>query len=133
MHELSVAQNIMEIVQSNLPVDNTSRVNSVKIRVGRVSGVVPESLSFCFTAITQDTPLAGASLDIENIPFMVRCRTCNVSFESEMGIVLCPKCGGIETEVLSGFDLQVVAIELDDDEPPMNADLHEALENTGRR
>ena len=94
------------------------------MRVGQVSGVVPESLDFCFTAITQDTQLEGATLDIETIPFMLRCRNCQTSFESEMGIVLCPTCGGIDTEVLSGFDLQVVSFELDDEHPPMERTIH---------
>jgi len=114
MHELSIAQSIVEIVQANLPVADAMSVKSVKIRIGQLSGVVPDSLEFCFTAITQETPLQGAALDIERVPFVLKCRSCGISFESEAGIVLCPTCGGSDTEVLSGTELQVVEIELDD-------------------
>jgi hydrogenase nickel incorporation protein HypA/HybF len=114
MHELSIAQNIFEIVQANLPVADAGSVKSVKIRVGQLSGVVPDSLEFCFTAITQGTPLQGAILDIEQVPFILKCRSCSMSFESEAGIVLCPTCGGTDTEVISGTELQVVEIEVYD-------------------
>jgi hydrogenase nickel incorporation protein HypA/HybF len=121
MHELSIAQSILEIVQANLPVPDESRlssdgssVKSVKIRIGQLSGVVPDSLEFCFLAITQGTPLQGVALDIDQVPFVLKCRGCNISFQSEAGIVLCPTCGGIDTEVLSGTELQVVEIEMYD-------------------
>ena len=115
MHELSIAQSIVDIVQANLPVSDANLVKSVKVRVGQLSGVVPDSLDFCFGAITQGTLLQGASLDIEKVPFAMKCRSCNAMFESEAGIVVCPTCGGCDSEVLSGTELQVVEIELHDE------------------
>lgn len=132
MHELSIAQSIMEIVQSNVPAGRGNLVRSVRVRIGRVSGVVPESLDFCFTAITHNTPLSGAALDIEAVPFMLHCRVCKKSFEGEMGVVVCPECGGTDTEVLSGFDLQVVSIELDDEPPPGAETVHESVNDRAR-
>jgi hydrogenase nickel incorporation protein HypA/HybF len=117
MHELSIALSIIEIVRSNIPTEDADLVRSVRVKVGDISGVVPESLEFCFTAITHDTPLKEATLEVEHVPFVLRCKTCDASFESEMGIVLCPKCGGADTQVLSGFELQVMEIELDDRVP----------------
>jgi len=115
MHELSIAQSIVDIVQANLPAADTHAVKSVKLKIGQLSGVVPDSLDFCFGAIIQGTSLQGANLDIEKVPFVLRCRTCKTSFESEAGIVLCQKCGGTDTEVVSGTELQVVEIELYDE------------------
>lgn len=112
MHELSIAQNILEIVLVNLPAGEDRSVRSVKVRVGQLSGVVPDSLEFCFDAITQGTPLQGVALDIERVPFVMKCKTCDSSFQSEAGIVLCPTCGGVDVEVLSGTELQVVEIDL---------------------
>jgi hydrogenase nickel incorporation protein HypA/HybF len=68
MHELSIAQSVLEIVQANLPVEDSQYVKSVKLKVGHLSGVVPDSLDFCFTAITQGTRLQGTVLDIEQVP-----------------------------------------------------------------
>jgi len=117
MHELSLAQNIMEIVWSNVPLGSEGLVRSVRIRVGEVSGVVPESLAFCFSAIAQGTSLTQATLEIEVTPFTLRCKGCTSTFSSGMGIVVCPSCGSRETEVLSGLDLQVVAIDIEDEQP----------------
>lgn len=125
MHELSIAQSIIEIVRSNVASDDAYLVRSVRVKVGEISGVIPESLEFCFEAITHDTPLERATLDIEHVPFVLRCKTCDASFGSEMGIVLCPHCTGTDTQVLSGFELQVAEIELDDRVPGQDRILSE--------
>ncbi len=116
MHELSIAQNILEIVLAHLPARESHSVKSVKLRVGKQSGVVPDSLDFCFGVIAQGTPLEGVALTIERVPFILKCKTCGSSFQSESGIVLCPSCGDMDVEVLSGTELQVVEIDLVDSE-----------------
>jgi len=117
MHELSLAQSIVDIVGQYVPIDQARSVKSVKIRIGQLSNVVPESLDFCFAAITTDTPLSGASLEIERIPFTLHCRNCGSSFISESGIVLCPSCGNQNTDVATGTEMQIVEIELLDAVP----------------
>jgi hydrogenase nickel incorporation protein HypA/HybF len=112
MHELSLAQNIVEIVHQYVPAEEASTVKSVKLKVGELSGVVADSLEFCFSAIIADTPLSGTSLEIEHIPFTLRCKQCSKTFFSELGVVLCPTCGADTTEVIAGTEMQVVEIEL---------------------
>ncbi len=112
MHELSIAESILEIVRAHAPPGRT--VTSIRVRVGALSGVVPDSLEFCFTAITQDTPLAAARLALEFIPFVIQCRTCGVRSDTEPGLALCPGCGGTDTRIVSGTELQVAEIEIDD-------------------
>ena len=112
MHELSLAQNIVEIVEQHVLPDQRQSVKSIRIKVGELSGVVADSLEFCFSEITAETQLKGARLDIERVPFLLLCETCNKSFVGEFGVVLCPGCGGTETKVLSGTEMQIVDIEL---------------------
>jgi hydrogenase nickel incorporation protein HypA/HybF len=114
MHELSLAQNIVDIVHQYVPSDQTGAVKSVKLKLGDLSGVVSDSLEFCFSAIIADTPLKGMSLDIEHIPFTLHCKQCNATFVGEFGVVLCPTCGADTTEVVAGTEMQVVEIELRD-------------------
>lgn len=117
MHEMSVAQSIVEIVQQHLPPENEKpSVKSVKVRIGEFSGVVPESLEFCFDLITESTPLHGARLEIEDVALMARCKTCEEISRLEYGTFACPTCGSSEIVMLSGNELQVVAIELNDEE-----------------
>lgn len=115
MHELSLAQSIVDIVHQYVPVDRGKSVKSVKLKVGDLSGVVADSLSFCFSAITSETALGTATLEIERIPFTLQCKNCDNSFTSEFGIVVCPTCGGEDTQVVAGTEMQVVEIELWDD------------------
>jgi hydrogenase nickel incorporation protein HypA/HybF len=115
MHELSIAQSILEIVQQYVPEPrDAAQVRAVRVRVGRMSGIVPETLEFCFTAITHDTPLESARLDLEVVPIRCRCVSCDVSFEAEPPVYLCPKCASAHVEVLSGGELQVIHLELVD-------------------
>ena len=114
MHELSIAQNIVEIVCQYVPDHTRSGVRSVRLRVGRLSGVVPESLEFSFGAIVAGTSLESARLEIENIRTLCRCSACSLDFEASDFVFLCPACAGTEVSVISGTDLHVVDIELEE-------------------
>jgi hydrogenase nickel incorporation protein HypA/HybF len=113
MHELSIAQNILDIVRESVPEDELADVRIVRLKLGTFSGVVADSLDFCFSVISAETQLARAHLEFEHVPFVVKCRSCQKTFENEIGFVVCPECGGAETVVLSGRELQVMEIELE--------------------
>jgi hydrogenase nickel incorporation protein HypA/HybF len=114
MHEMSVAQSLVEIIHQNVPNGDLPNVRAVKLKVGALSGVVPDSLEFSFSVITAETPLREARLDIEHIPFTIHCTGCGKDSSPTLGIVLCPACGSGATQVLSGTELQVSEIELTD-------------------
>jgi hydrogenase nickel incorporation protein HypA/HybF len=108
MHELAIAQGIVEMI-----VERTAGapVTAVHLRVGKVSGVVPDALRFCFDLVAAGTPVDGARLDIDEPPGRARCRTCASVFEVESLVVAC-RCGSPDVEVLGGDDLLVTAVEL---------------------
>jgi hydrogenase nickel incorporation protein HypA/HybF len=114
MHELSLAQNILEIVEQHVPREQSKSIKSIKLRVGESSGVVPESLEFCFSAITAKTDLNGVLLIIERVPFMISCRKCGKTSKSELGLTMCPECGSFESDAITGTEMQVVEIELNE-------------------
>jgi len=115
MHELAIAQNILEIVQQAVPEGQAAAVRSVRIRVGQLSGIVPDSLDFCFNAIIVDTKMPQASLAIEQIPTVSRCRDCLQRFAVEDFVFSCPACKSANLELISGKELEVVEIELADE------------------
>ena len=88
----------------------------IRMKVGAFSGVVAESLEFCFSAVTAGTVLSEARLEIAAVPFRVRCEQCGQEFENDIGFVVCPQCAGTQTTIVSGRELQVSEIELDDNE-----------------
>jgi hydrogenase nickel incorporation protein HypA/HybF len=114
MHELSVAENVVGIIYQYVPKTDLNRVRSVRMKIGELGGVVADSLTFCFQAITAQTDLSKASLAIEHIPFAVRCEECGQESRPEFGTVVCEHCGAQRTTVISGNELQVVDIDLDD-------------------
>ncbi|MBP8975660.1 MAG: hydrogenase maturation nickel metallochaperone HypA [Bacteroidetes bacterium] len=115
MHELSIAHNVAEIVSKAVKTDDLSRVLKIKMKIGAMAGVVPESLDFSFKAITAGTSLANTKLVIEYIPFRIRCEKCGVITEMESGVIECPQCGSSSTQIISGQELLVTEIELEDD------------------
>ena len=116
MHELGIAQNILQIVQQSVPQNLAADVRAVRLRVGRLSGVVPESLDFCFGVIISQTEMPQARLDIEQIPIVARCKDCGHRFEMEDWGFSCPACKNVHLELISGRELEVVEIVLAEDE-----------------
>jgi hydrogenase nickel incorporation protein HypA/HybF len=112
MHELSIAQDIIDIVFINVPPDEYENVTVINVKMGEVSGVVPESLEFCFNAIASETLLKNAVLTIEKIPFVFRCNSCDKTCANEMGIRVCPYCSSTDTVIISGTELEVTNVHL---------------------
>ena len=115
MHELSIAQNILEIVRQHAP--DGRRVKAVRVAVGLLAGVVPDSLDFCFGVAAGGTPFESARLDIDEIPIRVLCRSCRSEFPVEHFAFACSCCGGVDLDMLSGTELKVVEIEMADPAP----------------
>jgi hydrogenase nickel incorporation protein HypA/HybF len=114
MHELSIAQNIIEMVQEYVPEPEWKQVSAVRVKIGTMAGIVPDSLDFSFQAITAETAFRKTRLITERIPFCVQCRTCNDQTENEDGFAVCSKCGSTDIKILSGTELQVSEIEMEE-------------------
>jgi hydrogenase nickel incorporation protein HypA/HybF len=119
MHELSVAQSIVEIIQQHIPRSEWERVAAVRLKIGAAAGVVPESLEFSFQAITAESFLCHARLEIESVPFRIHCNTCDTTAENEFGFTLCGACGSADTNILSGSELHITEIEIAEPEMEM--------------
>jgi len=120
MHEMGIAENILQIVKQAVPEDQAGGVRGIRIRVGQLSGVVSDSLDFCFSAIVNETEMRKASLKIEQIPLTSECRDCRHRFQMDDLSFSCPACRSANLELISGRELEIVEIELadEDDETP---------------
>lgn len=117
MHELSIAQSLLAVIQEEMAKHGKEKLISVKVKHGRLAAVVPEALDMAFTVLTEETPLAGARLDLEELPVRLRCRTCGREFVPEGGtlpLAPCPACGEeLGHTVLSGRELYIDYLELE--------------------
>ncbi len=108
MHELSIAESVVDAV---LERTGDRHVTTVRLQVGRLSGVVPDALMFCFELATAGTALEGAELQIEAPTGRARCRDCDSDFEVEDLVLLCA-CGSADVEVVAGRELSVTSVEV---------------------
>lgn len=112
MHELSIALSVLDIVRDAAAGSGLSRVTAVRLRVGRASGVQPESLRFAFDCSKAGTPAAGATLEIEEIPVGGHCDVCDGDFtQREPYVLACPLCGGAAFRLTAGDELHVLDLE----------------------
>ena len=118
MHELSIAQSILEIAVRNIPEGDSRQVRTVRVKVGELAGVVSDSLDFCFSAIVHGTRLAGATLDIHKIPVAAECSACGIRFRVTDSHFACPACASPAIVITAGRELQLTEIELDDEPAP---------------
>jgi hydrogenase nickel incorporation protein HypA/HybF len=86
-------------------------VTVLRLSVGRLSGVVPDALRFCFELVAEGTPLEGADLVIEEPAGRARCASCGADSEIEDLVLLCP-CGSADVAVTAGRDLLVRSVEV---------------------
>lgn len=115
MHEMGVAQQMVDIALASIPDDIVEpRVEKLNLRIGKLAAVVEDSLKFCFEIITKDSPLEGARLVIEDVPVQVRCRACSHQWEVEGPIFTCPSCKDGAVDILSGRELEISSLELAD-------------------
>ena len=113
MHELSIAMSIVEGASEEAVNRGAERVHAVHLKLGALSGVVKDALLFSYELACKDTPLEGSMLLIEEVPVVVYCATCDAKKTLDsIQRFCCPSCGTLTPEVVSGKQLEVVAIEI---------------------
>jgi hydrogenase nickel incorporation protein HypA/HybF len=113
MHEMSIAQSLVDILQEEMATHGAATLRSVRLSIGEMSAIVPESLSFCFEIIVQGTPLEGAKLLMDRIPLKGHCPSCEKIFEIKDFVFVCPACGNTAIETIEGQELSIVEMEVE--------------------
>ncbi len=111
MHELGITENILSIVLSHAKEEGANRISKVTLKFGEMTQIVDESIRFHFDILSKDTIAEEAELVIERIPIRVRCSKCGETKEASDYNFICPSCGNICVEFVSGKEMFVDAIE----------------------
>ncbi|MCC6682177.1 MAG: hydrogenase maturation nickel metallochaperone HypA [Phycisphaeraceae bacterium] len=116
MHELSIANAIIDQVTEALRDEGDAAVSVVRVRIGAWSGVVAEALDFAWTAATPGSRVEGSQLEIEKIPGAAWCPRCQKEVELEDLVLRCPVCGESTPRLLRGMEMQILNVELNDEQ-----------------
>jgi hydrogenase nickel incorporation protein HypA/HybF len=112
VHELSIALSVLDIVRTAAAGAGLARIDAVRLRVGKATGVLPDALRFAFDCSKAGTPASGATLAIEEVPIGGRCEVCARDFTSpEPYVLACPLCGGGAFRITTGDELAVLDLE----------------------
>lgn len=114
MHELYLAESIINIVSDYATRDGFKKVNSILLSYGSLSCIESKTLTFAFDVQAKNTPAEGASLDFKILPAVIHCFSCEKDLEVEAHTGICPSCGGGDVALTAGTEeLQILELDVD--------------------
>jgi len=113
MHEMSLAEGVLRIVEENARAGEYSRVLVVRLEIGALSSVEPESLRFCFDAVVRGTVAEGARLEIIATEGRGYCLGCAAEVTVAARYDPCPRCGAYQVQVTGGDEMRVRDLEVE--------------------
>lgn len=113
MHEMTIAMSIIDIVCQKANNEKAYKINSVELEIGDLSGIMIDSLKFCFEAACKNTIANGAELNINKINAKAFCKTCKKEFKMESDFYPCPTCDDFNFEIVTGKELSIKSFNID--------------------
>ncbi len=113
MHELSIAQSILDNALRHAEEKGFQKILSIHLKIGRLAGIEVESLRFCFEVLSADTMARSANLSVKLLPIRGKCRQCGRKFDLNEVDFLCPGCHQRDIEVVSGTEMLMEKMEVE--------------------
>jgi hydrogenase nickel incorporation protein HypA/HybF len=107
MHEMSLAEGVLQLIEDSAKTQDFSRVKTVWLEIGQLAGVEVEAMKFCFDAVVRDSIAQNAQLEIIEIPGQAWCMECSEVVQVHALYDECPKCGGHQLQVTGGNEMRV--------------------------
>jgi hydrogenase nickel incorporation protein HypA/HybF len=114
MHEVGIMQSALDIAQQQALAVGAKTIHEIRIRVGQLSGVVPEALDHAFIVLKEGGMAENARLVIDYVPAICWCSSCKKEFESSGMFCICPDCNIPSGDIRKGRELEIVSLEVDD-------------------
>ena len=111
MHEMSLAENVLQIIEDASRTQQFRRVRTVVLEIGALAAVEPEAMRFAFDAVMRGTLADGARLELIEITGQGRCADCAAMVEMDEPLALCPQCGSGRVRVTGGDRMRVLEME----------------------
>ena len=110
MHEMSIAMNIIDIACKEAKKEGASSISLIELDVGTLSGVMVDSLQFCYDSACKGTLAEGSVLQVNTVSAQAKCKKCDDLFEIESFMALCPECESYEIDIMQGRELKLKAV-----------------------
>jgi len=124
MHELAICQALMSQVETIASDNQATRVTSITLGLGPLSGVEEQLLKNAYPVASSGTVADGAELSIRPTPIRVKCPDCERESEAEPNRLVCEHCDSWHTELISGDELLLLSVELEKPTQAATAVLH---------
>ena len=112
MHEMSLAEGMLAIVEDTARASAATRVTNVRLTIGALSHVERDALVFCFDVVTRGSVAEGATLTIDTVDGAAWCMPCGATVALARIGDPCPRCGSFQLTVTAGDDMRVKDIEV---------------------
>lgn len=113
MHELAMAQALVEQVEAVINQHGATQASLIRVRIGPLAGVMPELLASAFPLAAAGSRMEHAELEFSHAPIQVHCQTCGADTEAAMNRLICGACGDWHTQIISGDELLLESVELE--------------------
>ncbi|MDV3428181.1 MAG: hydrogenase maturation nickel metallochaperone HypA [Bacillota bacterium] len=113
MHELAITENIIKICSEEALKNKAVKVKEIKILVGELTGLIPESIQYYFDIASKGTKAEGAVLNIVKVPLKIFCNECKNTSVIKRGDFTCPVCEGSDIKLLGGNEFLIESMEVD--------------------
>lgn len=119
MHEVSIVLGMVEELMKLARKHHAIKITSIKLKIGKMSGIVTDSIVFAFDAIKPEHPLLStASIIIEEVPAVYECNECKTSFNTDdIYFPSCPGCKSFNLNIVSGDEQHIENVEIETEDP----------------
>ena len=111
---MSIAMNIVDIACKEAGREHASTISSIELDVGKLAGVMIESLQFCYESACKGTLAEHSELIINELAGQGHCTQCDHVFEIDSFMAVCPECESYEIEIEQGRELKLKAVTVND-------------------
>ena len=113
MHEMSISEDVLRILEQNARTHGFDRVNAVYLEIGSLAGIDTQALRFSFEVVASGTLADDARLEIDAVPATAWCELCADNVTLGRRLDACPNCGSFHLTITSGDQMRVKQLEVE--------------------
>ena len=117
MHEISLAQSVIDFVNKEKDKYPNSRIVKVKLKIGKLASVFPDTLTFAFQSLVENTPLSHVKLEILELEPKGYCKNCSNAYPLYDNVFQCPFCGSSNGDITEGTEFLIDSFEIEENVP----------------